>query len=599
MAYTQHTIEQARQLYLQRYTPKEIRDRLGIASTRVIYYWATKFEWYARLDRDSLEDILTDRIALLSKREHKTPEEALELDRLIAHHVNIICQRQGHAERMQQIKIAGSQQYNDEGLSFSENAPGEGRKKSASASKKRNSKNDISRLTEEDFNKFFDTLYDFQKVLYANIDKKRRNLLKARQIGATWYFAGEALIRAIRTGDDHIFISASRRQALIFRNYMVKIALKLWNIPLQGETIRLSNGAQLHFLGTNSQTAQSNSGHLYIDEYMWIGHFEKINTVAGPMATRSRFSITWFSTPSATTHPGYSLWSGDSWKAGSPERKNIIFPTNEEYKDGGRDCPDNVWRYLVTLEDAVKGGITDIDIEEIKRNCNRQDLAMLYYCEFVDDKDSVFDFNQLIKCGVDVESWQDHHPDQEYPLQNREIWAGFDPARTGDNAAFVLICVPLLKGEPYRVIKVIQWNGLSFTYMAEQIKQIKEKYNIKHIGIDTTGIGYGVYEMVKGFAPRECKPLNYSVETKNRLVLKMIDMVDSKRIAWDRDKKEIATAFLSVKKTTTKKGDQMTFFADRKNNEGHADIFFAIAHAMDNEPLNYKHKRKSKWFMSS
>ncbi|MFO5759975.1 terminase large subunit domain-containing protein, partial [Klebsiella pneumoniae] len=58
-----------------------------------------------------------------------------------------------------------------------------------------------------------------QQAWYENLHHRNRAILKSRQVGATWYFAREALLRAL-TGDVkykhqlyQIFLSASRRQA--------------------------------------------------------------------------------------------------------------------------------------------------------------------------------------------------------------------------------------------------------------------------------------------------------------------------------------------------------------------------------------------------
>jgi hypothetical protein len=47
----------------------------------------------------------------------------------------------------------------------------------------------------------------------------------------------------------------------------------------------------------------------------------------------------------------------------------------------------------------------------------------------------------------------------------------------------------------------------------------------------------------------------------------------------------------------TDSGGAITFKASRDNVTGHADDFFAISHAVINEPLNYEHKRTSSWAM--
>ncbi|ECI4647303.1 terminase [Salmonella enterica subsp. enterica serovar Ball] len=600
MAYSQETIDKARALYLQRNTPREIRDRLKLASVRVVYYWATKFEWYTALERDGVEEVIAERVSLLARRDHKTPEEAEELDRLIGHHVRLMGMRYKHLEAMAGVSARAVVASEDDAESFIAGESGRGGNGRKGGKRKRPPKaNDVSELTADSFQPVVDKLYGFQKTLRSNKHRRRRNLLKARQIGATWYFAFEAFEDAVLTGDTQIFISASKRQALVFRTYIAKIAMEYFGIPIKGDPIRLSNLAEIFFLATNSNTAQSNSGHLYIDEYMWIPKFSTLNTVATAMTTRKKWRMTWFSTPSAKTHDGYRLWSGEDWRKGNAARKDVEFPSFDEYRDGGRECPDGVWRYVVTIEDAVAGGIDDIDIDELRETYSKADFDMLYMCVFVDDKDSIFSFSQLLKCGVDVSTWEDFHPGEDHPFGNREVWGGFDPARTGDTATFVVIGVPIVAVERYRVLEVFRWKGLSLVWMSEQIRTIKSRYNMTYIGIDVTGMGIGVFEMVQGFARREAKAIHYSVESKNRLVMKMLDVVDTDRIEWNEEQKEIATAFLQVKKTTTASGNAMTFVADRSNENGHADVFFAIAHAMDNEPLNYRSRRKSTWILPS
>lgn len=77
----------------------------------------------------------------------------------------------------------------------------------------------------------------------------------------------------------------------------------------------------------------------------------------------------------------------------------------------------------------------------------------------------------------------------------------------------------------------------------------------------------------------------------------MIDVVGGNRIEWDREDKDIAASFMAIKRTTTASGNAMTFVATRSQETGHADSFWAISHAMQNEPLNTEHKRKSRWVL--
>ncbi|MBN4659165.1 oxidoreductase, partial [Escherichia coli] len=73
--------------------------------------------------------------------------------------------------------------------------------------------------------RFEDSLFAYQRVWRrAALAERIRNILKSRQIGATWYFAREALVDALETGRNQIFLSASKAQAHVFRQYILQFA---------------------------------------------------------------------------------------------------------------------------------------------------------------------------------------------------------------------------------------------------------------------------------------------------------------------------------------------------------------------------------------
>ena len=68
-------------------------------------------------------------------------------------------------------------------------------------------------------------------------------------------FAREALIDALLTGRNQIFLSASKAQAHVFKQYIIDFAKEV-DVELKGDPMVLPNGATLYFLGTNARTAQ-------------------------------------------------------------------------------------------------------------------------------------------------------------------------------------------------------------------------------------------------------------------------------------------------------------------------------------------------------
>lgn len=572
-----------RALYLRRYTPKEIASELNLPNARIVYYWAEKYSWADLLSFESTEEAIERRYQLLASRDNKTDLDLKEMDMLIAHATKLRAQSNKHKEKMASGQNSGQADARDSNYD-------EPRRK------RKYKKNDISSLTQEDFDAWADEhLFEYQKHLRRNIGQLVRNILKSRQIGATWYFAFEAFENAVMTGDPQIFLSASKVQAEYFRSYIVNIAEQYFGITLTGNPIRLSNGAELRFLSTNKNTAQSYSGHLYCDEYFWVPNFAKLNEVASAMATHDKWRTTYFSTPSSKTHQAYPFWTGEEWKRGDKKRARVAFPTEKELRDGGRLCPDGQWRYIITLEDAIAGGFNLASIDKLRNRYNRDTFNMLYMCVFVDSKDSVFSFSHVERCCVDPDIWEDHDENLPRPFGNREVWAGYDPARSGDTSTFVIIAPPIVAGEKFRVLRVFHWQGMNWKWQAAQIKKLFGQYNMTYIGIDITGLGSGVFEDVQHFAMRQAVAIRYGVETKNRLVMKMIDVIEDNRVEWDKEKTEIAASFMTIRRTSTASGNAMTFVADRTAETGHADSFWAIAHAIDNEPLNFENQRKSRW----
>ncbi|MBB7315027.1 oxidoreductase, partial [Escherichia coli] len=148
---------------------------------------------------------------------------------------------------------------------------------------------------------------------------------------ATWYFAQEALLRALDESvkypyqRNQIFLSASRRQAFQFKGVIQKAAQAV-DVELKGgDKIVLSSGAELHFLGTSAASAQSYTGNLYFDEFFWVSNFITLRKVAGAMSTLNGLTQTYFSTPSSEMHEAFQFWNGARWNAGRPrsERREI------------------------------------------------------------------------------------------------------------------------------------------------------------------------------------------------------------------------------------------------------------------------------------
>lgn len=439
--------------------------------------------------------------------------------------------------------------------------------------------------------------FDYQRTWWGAAHHRTRFILKSRQIGATWYFAREALIDALDTGRNQIFLSASRRQAEIFRNYIIEFVFRVTGVILKGEHLLIDRGDDeegkplerptMFFLGANFRTAQGEHGNFYYDECFWAQDFERIDEVASGMASQKRYRETYFSTPSTIAHGAYKKWSGEWFNEGRPKTDwtKIEAYSAAQLRDGVL-CDDGIWRQRVTIEDAAAGGCELFDLAELKRRKAPDVYSNLYLCEFIDDTQSAFPLRDMNRCRVDSFSWKDFDAFALRPFGDGEVAIGYDPQESaqGDDAALVVIALPTAKGGKFRVLEKRRLRG-DYDVQAKAIFDAMDKYNVVDIAIDKTGAGAGVYQLVQKRFPL-VRGFEYSAPLKNLMVLKAKNVIRAGRLEYDSGDKDITASFVSIRPQLTKSERQLTFVASRSDATGHADVAWAIMHVLFNESFD-------------
>lgn len=562
----------ARDLYWQGWRISRIAEHLG-EKVPTVHSWKRRDAWDTYEPIQRVESSLEARMIQLVNKPEKDGRDFKEID-LIGR---------------QMERLARVRKFSNGGNEADLNPNVENRnEKTRAGTRKKPVKNAISEAQEEALvDAFMKSLFPYQEPWYrAGLVQRVRNLLKSRQIGATWYFAREAFIDAVKTGRNEIFLSASKAQAYVFRQYIKQFAADAADVELKGgDVIELANGASLYFLGTNSRTAQSYHGNVYMDEYFWIPKFQEFRKVASGMAMHKKWRLTYFSTPSAMSHEAYPFWTGDLFNKGRAAKDKVKVDVSHTALREGRLCEDFQWRQIVTVMDAIAGGCDLFDIEELRREYSPEEFLNLLMCQFIDDGESVFPLATMQRCMVDSwTDWADYKPFAARPMGNREVWIGYDPSRSGDNAALVVVCPPAVPGGKFRILDRVTFAGMRYEEQAERIRKFTEIYNVGYIGIDRTGIGDLVYELVQNFFPGVVG-FRYTPEVKTRLVLKAMDVVGKGRLEFDAGWTDMAAAFMAIKKTTTASGNAMTFEAGRSETTSHADLAWATMHALAREPL--------------
>lgn len=550
-------------LYLRQYKTAEVAKKVGVAP-RTVQQWVSKFGWKEMRDDAPVELLLRQRIAYLMWIDNKHEAQLKELDMLL-----------------EQKRKRDDADNRRSGSSYQNGDKKRGRRPNKL-------KNDVSNITAEMLADFREkTFFEYQKDIHAHKCNDELNefrfYLKSRQIGLTYYFAFEAFEDAVLTGDNQVFLSASRKQSEIFKNYIRKYALEIGDVDLKGkDELTLSNGATLYFLSTNARTSQGFNGHVYFDEVFWIPKFGELDDYAGGMSIQSNYRTTYLSTPSTVAHEAYPKWQG---------KKELKIDISHAGLKNGALGEDGIFRQIITIDDAIEKGATFFNMDKLHRKYpDKTVFNNLLRCVFLDDSASIFSLKALLACKADTENWKDVDHAKARPVGDAEVLVGYDPRGGGqgegsDDAGLVVSLKPKQKGGVFRLIERIRLKGSSYEDQAQAIKGITEKYNVVYMAMDVSGVGSAVAELVRKFFPL-LDELDYSPELKRMMVYKSREIINDGRLQFDGEWDDLVHSFLMIRQQTTKASNQVTFISNRSKVGSHGDLAFAAMHVMRWEPID-------------
>lgn len=557
--------QQGRLLFAQGYSVTEITQQLGQARSTV-ESWKQRDQWKLADIYDDVTTGLRGRLLVVISKDSKSNADYKELDALF--------RQLERTARIERYRHGGTESDLNPKLL----------ERNASARKKK-LKNEI---TEDQLDRlikaFEDKLFSYQKEWVGSVEQSRSwLLLKSRQIGATHTFAMWALIDGLKTGKNKIFMSASKAQAYQFIEYIKAFVLEHTDIELVGDPLVINgpNGQfTIYYLGTNALTAQGRHGDTIMDEFMWIRNFATFKKVASGMASQKHYRQIYLSTPSSILHESYAFWAGKDGK----RKRTLEIDVSKAALKRPTACTDGKTRQIVSLDDAEAAGCDLFNRQNLLDEYSDDEFENLFNCEFVDDSGSYFPLAIIEPNMIDSwEIWKDFKPFGTQPYQG-PVWIGYDPSFSGDNAALAVIAPPQTPMKPYRVLEHIHFKHLPPHVQAQHIEKFCQRYHVEYMAIDNTGNGMSVAEHVVKFFPALVR-LNYNVEIKTRMALRAKELLTRRRLQFDAGSQDVAKSFLSIKKSLTGSGGQMTLIASRSMETGHADKAWAIMNALERAPI--------------
>ena len=567
--------EQARLLYAQGLGVTQIARQLD-ENRATVASWKKRDGW---VRADIFSDVtlaMKARLLALIGMDKKGNGEYKEIDELMR-----------QLERMAKI-----QSYNDSGNGADLNP---NLKKRYKEDRKTAAKNlfidDEIVSLEEAFTRL---LYPFQQAWVDVLNGQKENgkqkhaparifmMLKSRQIGATYVVAIWALINALRTKKNKIFLSASKAQAYQFIEYIKNFVFEVLGREIKGDPLELSfednTKVTFYYMGTNALTAQGRHGDVIMDEFFWIRKFKEFRSVASGMASQSQYQQIYLSTPSSILHQAYAYWSGTD-AVGSKE----IDISHAVLKQPTL-CADGKWRQMVTVKDAIKGGFDKLDLDQLAREYTPDRFDNLFMCVFLDDSSSYFPLSVIEPNMIDSwQVWKDFKPLGSRPFA-RPVWVGYDPSFSGDYPALAVIAPPDHANQPYRLLERKHLDHMPPMQQAQYIQQICQRHQVAFLAIDVTGAGITVAEHVKAFYPNYTA-INYSIEVKTRMALRAKELFQRRKLHFDAGLTDVAKAFIAIKQQVTSGGGRMTLVAARSKETGHSDVAWSIMNALEAAPV--------------
>ena len=186
-------------------------------------------------------------------------------------------------------------------------------------------------------------LFGYQQQWMRN-PARQRHYTKMRQCGADFAFSLEALIDAIETGRNQVFIGTTEAYAEgSSRCYIVGFAREV-GVRIKSDTgkIVLSNGAEICFAGEKSLFAGL-CGNAYVSEYAWATHPRTLFTLGKAVAANIRHRLTTYTTPSKNRE----AWK--VWKNLSPASRGTVILSDHMREDAALFSPEDIDEYRRTM----------------------------------------------------------------------------------------------------------------------------------------------------------------------------------------------------------------------------------------------------------
>lgn len=345
-------------------------------------------------------------------------------------------------------------------------------------------------------------------------ERKRFNYLFAgRRWRKTTYMSMFMFRKALKHRGEYLWASPTHDQNKIALGYMEKMGGRYISVNRSSMTLTMSNGSIIRFrsLVKPDNARGFTIDGVCIDEAAYVNGDAFFEVIRPTLMSSMGWAFL------GSTPNGYN-WLYDLWAKGDND-------------------------YTATWKIPSYG--VELQNNQIVRVKNRYENPHLSYdeiCQLYDQMPS-FSFRQEILCEFISNQLNPFINIEELcilPTQtfsNTETIAGIDFAKTTDYS-----CVSIFDRKTSKEIALIRLPQIDYTMQIELIKSYVDKYKIKNICFDSTGVGVKLAEdMYTAFNGKVgLYPFTFTNDSKSKIIMDLILYMEKKRIWFTNDRESIS-----------------------------------------------------------
>jgi len=296
----------------------------------------------------------------------------------------------------------------------------------------------------------------------------------------------------------------------------------------------LSAAPEAHIVGATASLL------LEVDEAQDVS-VEKFDREIAPMA--------------ASTHATRVFW-GTAWTPATLLGRELRASHAEERADGRRRV------FRVNAEEVAR------EVPAYRRHVEQMiarlgrghpSIRTQYFSEEIEAEGGMFPPERLALMEGD-HLWQESpQPGQMIAFlvdvggETRAPEGGGAPEKEHDATALVIVSVdlsamadPALRAPRYRVVHLRQWHGESHARLYAQIAALAQSWNARRVVLDVTGMGEGLSSFLEKALPGRVVRFLFQAQSKSRLGLGFIEVVESGRFRLPRPLEPHAEALVEL-----------------------------------------------------